>query len=187
MTSIAAAGDFDPEELARRVASLSEGELREFLVLVDYQRNSMAGLSGEGTLSVGPPKQADILTRVTKTITTSWRVEAPEPAPTSQVPHGSASGTTTWTGTAIGEAPPIKSPAVAALWDYVKKVSPQDNTQCLATLEAVIKTVLIVWLVTGPPAVSSEILNSVQRALEGVVSAVQEQVEGGPAGNAATQ
>ena len=34
---------------------------------------------------------------------------------------------------------------------------------------------------------SSEILNSVQRALEGVVSEVQEQVEGGPAGNAATR
>lgn len=177
----AGGGDFDRDELARRLARLSGQELQEFLTLVDKQRRAIAHFSGEGTLTAGPTKQQDLLSRVTATITTSWRVEAPEPAPaeaSEAVPQGSGSGTTHWIGTATGEAPAIKSPAVSALWEYLKKVSPQDNTEFLATLEAVIKMVLIVWLMTGPTGVTSDILSAVQRALGDAVTAVQDQVEG---------
>lgn len=156
----------NPDELARRLAALSGEELREFLILLDNQRRAIGQLSGQGTLTAGAPELPDVLTRVTATFTASWRVEAP-------IPQGSGSGTTHGTGTGTGDPPAIKSPAAAALWDYLKKVSPQDNTQFLATLEAIIKAVIIVWLMAGSSNVAGEIASAIQRAGDAVTTVLE--------------
>ena len=175
MTSVPAPG-FDPDEFARRLARLSPAELREFLIVVNAQRNTIAQLTGEGTLSAGA-QPGDLLSRVTASISTTWNVEAPQVPETGEddaVPQGSASGTTSWTGTAHGTAPRTRSPAVEAAWQYLKQVSPQDNTQLLATLGAVLKAVLIVWLMTGSPGVAGDLLDAMQRELGQTVASVLE-------------
>ncbi|MGL5828257.1 MAG: hypothetical protein ACRC0L_01650 [Angustibacter sp.] len=64
------------------------------------------------------------------------------------------------------------SARVVAIWSYLKQVSPQDNEQFLATLEAVLKAALVVWLLTDPSGVDGELFNSIRRDVEEIVSSV---------------
>jgi len=156
----------------QKVANLDAGELQELLVLIEMvERSAAAELSGEGTLTVAAATESTIaqhlpaiVQSVTATFSTSWAVEAfPREVQTDGTPaaSGTASGATTWTGTASGYAPPIQSEAVKSVWEAIK---PASATDAVGYLQELRKWLLIILFIVIGGAGTSDVFEALEKA-----------------------